>query len=57
MRLRIPLQSQSGTYAVSGDNLTLALPDPGDSARFTIVGETLTITFPGRPPDRYVKVR
>lgn len=55
VRLRIPLQSQSGTYAVSGDNLTLALPDPGDSAHFTVVGDTLTIAFPGRPADRYVK--
>lgn len=57
VRLRLPLQSQSGSYTVSGNDLTLALPDPGETARFTIVGDTLTIEFPGRPPDRYVKVR
>lgn len=57
MRVRIPLQSQSGAYTVSGNELTLALPDPGETARFTFVGDTLTIAFPGRPPDRYVRVR
>ena len=57
VRVRLPLQSQSGSYTISGNDLTLALPDPGDTARFTIAGDTLTIEFPGRPPDRYVKVR
>lgn len=57
MRVRIPLQSQSGTYTVSDNKLTLALPDPGESARFTLAADTLTIAFPGRPADRYVKVR
>ena len=57
MRMRIPLQSQSGTYTVSGSDLTFALPDPGETGRFTLVGDTLTIAFPGRPEDRYVRVR
>lgn len=56
VRVRVPVQTQSGTYTVSGNELTLALPDPGDTARFTIAGDRLTIEFPGRPPDRYVKV-
>lgn len=56
-RLRVPIRTLQGTYAVLGDSAMLHLPGPGGgdrAVRFTIVGDTLQLNWSGQTA-RYVK--
>jgi len=56
-RLRVPIRTLQGTYAVMGDSAMLHLPGPGGGDRavhFTIVGDTLQLNWSGQTA-RYVK--
>jgi hypothetical protein len=56
-RLRVPIRTLQGTYAVLGDSAVLHLPGPGGgdrAVRFTIVGDTLQLNWSGQTA-RYVK--
>jgi hypothetical protein len=56
-RLRVPIRTLQGTYAVLGDSAMLHLPGPGGGdrgVRFTIVGDTLQLNWSGQTA-RYVR--
>jgi hypothetical protein len=56
-RLRVPIRTLQGTYAVLGDSAMLHLPGPGGgdrAVRFTIVGDTLQLNWSGQTA-RYVR--
>jgi hypothetical protein len=56
-RLRVPIRTLQGTYAVLGDSAMLHLPGPGGGDRavqFTVVGDTLQLNWSDQTA-RYVK--
>ncbi|HEY4953752.1 MAG TPA: hypothetical protein VII02_02585 [Gemmatimonadaceae bacterium] len=59
MRLRVPLQTEAGTYVVSGDKLTLRAVTPAageKTVQFIVSGDKLTIDPAGQARD-FLRIR